>query len=221
MSTPLLIEGLNEATATPVFILAHGAGANMETPFMDYFATRLKADAIATIRFEFSYMASRRVDGKKRPPPRAEKLIPEYHAIIDKVQQEYPGRKIFIGGKSMGGRVASMIATERTDIAGVICLGYPFHAPGKPENLRIAHFADIPVPLLICQGQRDTFGGHDLVSVLSLPHHVDIHWAPDGNHDLVPRKKTGITANDNWDKAASRMVHFMSQPPMQAQGNSG
>jgi len=181
-------------------ILAHGAGAGMDTPFMDAFATGLADRGFTVVRFNFPYMALRAEDGKKRPPDRAPKLLAAYEAAIEAVRTDAP---LIIGGKSMGGRIASMLAAEKPSLglSGLVCLGYPFHPPGKPEKLRTEHLPAIPAPTLIAQGERDPFGGTALVSTLDLPDGITLHWAADGNHDLSPRKASGHTAEGNWAAA--------------------
>lgn len=181
-------------------ILAHGAGAGMDTPFMEAFATGLAERGFSVIRFNFPYMALRAEDGKKRPPDRAPKLIAAYEKVIEAVRGNSP---LIIGGKSMGGRIASMLAAEKPDLglAGVVCLGYPFHPPGKPDRLRVDHLPAIPCRTLVVQGERDPFGGTTLVETLALPDSITLHWAPDGNHDLSPRKASGYTAEGNWAAA--------------------
>lgn len=191
----------------PILILAHGAGAPMDTPFMTFFAEGLGAAGIGVIRFEFPYMAARRTDGKKRPPDRAPKLLDTWREIVGR----YSGRDVFIGGKSMGGRMATLLASEDPEeaIKGVICLGYPFHPPGKPEKLRVEHFPDIRAPVLICQGERDSFGKRDEVKAMALPESFDLHWCPDGDHDLKPRKASGLTAEENWRAAVAAVADFI------------
>lgn len=188
-------------------ILAHGAGAGMEHPFMESFATGLANHGMKVIRFNFPYMQKTKDDGKKRPPDRAPKLLEAYEAVIrETTRNDHP---LIIGGKSMGGRIASMLAaTSEAPIDGLVCLGYPFHAPGKPEKVRTDHFPDIKVPTLIVQGERDPFGGTALIDTMSFPANFEILIAPDGNHDLTPRKKSGHTQEENWCKAMDAIARF-------------
>jgi len=187
-------------------LLAHGAGAGMDSPFMAAFAEGLAVRGLRVVRFEFPYMAKRREDGKKRPPDRAPKLLDHFHAVIDAWRGKGP---LFIGGKSMGGRMASLIAAEKPEgVAGLICLGYPFHAPGKPEKVRTEHFPDIAMPALIVQGERDPFGGATLLDGLALPANIRVERMADGDHDLKPRKKSGFTAEENWQKAMDAVAGF-------------
>lgn len=188
-------------------ILAHGAGAGMEHPFMESFATGLANRGMKVIRFNFPYMQKTIEDGKKRPPDRAPKLLEAYEAVIKEATRN--DQPLIIGGKSMGGRIASMLAaSSETPIDGLVCLGYPFHAPGKPEKVRTDHFPDIKVPTLIVQGERDPFGGTALIDTMSFPANFEIHVAPDGNHDLTPRKKSGHTQEENWDKAMDAIARL-------------
>ena len=157
----------------------------------------LAENGLRVARFEFSYMAARRTDAGRKPPPRAEKLVGEYHAATAALDANGP---LVIGGKSMGGRVASMIADEcfaSGRIAGLLCIGYPFHPPKKPENLRTKHLKDLRTPTLICQGTRDPFGTKDEVPHYALSEAIRIEWFEDGDHDLRPRKKiTGLSMAD-------------------------
>ena len=130
----------------------------MGTPFMEAVARLLADRNIATVRFEFAYMAARRQGGSRKPPPKAERLMDEYRAAVAGLPK---GAPLLIGGKSMGGRVASLVADElhaQGRIAGLVCLGYPFHPPKKPDQLRTAHLVGLRCPTLIVQGDRDPFG---------------------------------------------------------------
>jgi predicted alpha/beta-hydrolase family hydrolase len=169
-------------------------------------AQALAAAGLRVARFEFGYMAARRTTGPK-PPPRAETLNPEYLAAIDALR---PKGKLIIGGKSMGGRVASMVADEARaagKVAGLLCLGYPFHPPEKPQQLRTAHLAGLETPALIVQGTRDPFGTRDEVAAYKLSKAIEILWLEDGDHDLKPRKKiSGFSAADHLKTMAGRVA---------------
>lgn len=194
----------------PILLLAHGAGAHMDSEFMTDMAGLLAGHGIRVVRFEFAYMQARRTDGKRRPPPRMPVLIEEFQQVLSR----FPGKRVFIGGKSMGGRVASMIAADPqagTDIAGLVCLGYPFHPPGKPDSLRTGHLPEITCPALIVQGERDPFGNKDEVPGYRLPAHLEVFWSPFGNHDLAPPKKSGLTPRENWSSAAKAIAGFIGE----------
>lgn len=169
----------------------------MDSPAMTAFAGALGSVGLRVARFEFAYMAERR-SGRNRPPPRAESLVPEYLGAVNALQASGP---LIIGGKSMGGRVASMAADRLYAsgvIAGLLCLGYPFHPPGKPGQLRTGHLAALETPTLICQGTRDEFGTIDEVTHYALSPRIELFWIEDGDHDLKPRKSvTGLSAGQS------------------------
>lgn len=209
MSLPnLLIDGPDNAPVT--IALAHGAGAPMDSDFMTEFAQGLAERGLRCVRFEFPYMHQRREDGKKRPPNRAPILMETWRAVVEHLGTE----NLIIGGKSMGGRMASMLAKELEDegspVKGLICLGYPFHPPGKPEKAegRMAHLLDMKTPTLILQGTRDTFGTAEQVPSFPLSKAIDVQWLEDGDHGFKPRKKSGRTERQNWGEAMDAMDAF-------------
>jgi uncharacterized protein len=191
----MLITGPEDAFAT--ILLAHGAGAPMDSAGMTGISEALAGAGFRVVRFEFGYMAARR-SGQRKPPPRAELLRDEYRQAVEALAASGP---LIIGGKSMGGRVASMVADGlHADgrIAGLLCLGYPFHPPAKPQQLRTAHLVALRTPTLICQGTRDPFGTRKEVATYSLSPSIEILWLEDGDHDLKPRKTiSGFTAADH------------------------
>jgi predicted alpha/beta-hydrolase family hydrolase len=191
-----LFTGPDDAATTILF--AHGSGAPMDSASMNAAAAALAAEGLRIARFEFPYMAARRTDGSRRPPPKAETLNPEFRAAVEALGAT---GKLVIGGKSMGGRVASMVADDlyaEGRIAGLLCLGYPFHPPEKPTQLRTAHLMALKTPTLICQGTRDPFGTKDEVPGYGLPAGIRLLWLEDGDHDLKPRKSiSGFSAADH------------------------
>ncbi|MFC4235027.1 alpha/beta family hydrolase [Thalassospira xianhensis] len=203
MTIDFIFDGPDDAKQT--ILLAHGAGAAMDSPFMNEMAAGLAACGYRVARFEFPYMAKRRVDGRERGPDRAPVLIETYQQVV--AQLGTP-EKLVIGGKSMGRRIASMVADD-LGVRGVVCLGYPFHPPGKPENLRTAHLQKMKTPTLICHGTRDPFGSPDEVAGYGLSDAVSLHWVPDGDHDFDARKKSGHTQAANIAAAASAMDDFV------------
>jgi predicted alpha/beta-hydrolase family hydrolase len=176
----------------------------MDSPFMAVIAEALGARGIRVARFEFPYMAARRADGGKRPPDRAPALLDCWRRVIDRLDD----RPLAIGGKSLGGRMASLIADE-TGALGLVCLGYPFHPPGRPEKLRTEHLQALKTPCLIVQGERDPFGNAAEVPGYRLRPSIHLVWAPDGDHSLTPRKASGRSAEDNWALAASEIANFL------------
>ena len=194
---PIEFLDLGPKAARATFLFAHGAGAPMDSPGMTGITEALAAHDLKVVRFEFAYMAKRRTEGTRRPPPRADKLNHEYQRAIEVFQVDGP---LIIGGKSMGGRVASMIADElfeANQIAGLLCVGYPFHPIGKPEKLRTEHLQNLRTPTLICQGTRDQFGTENEVSEYELSPAIQIDWFEDGDHDLKPRKRISGFSHDD------------------------
>lgn len=209
MSAPCLLTGPTDAAVR--FLCAHGAGGAMDSPFLNSFADLLAARGVSTIRFEFSYMAKRRDGGKRAPPPKAERLVGEFRDVLARLP---PGPPILAGGKSMGGRVASMLADEAFtagEIAGLVCLGYPFHPPNKPAQLRTAHLMALACPALIVQGDRDPFGAREEVAAMALSPAISFHWAADGDHDLGPRGASGFTRKGNLAAAADAVAAFAAR----------
>jgi predicted alpha/beta-hydrolase family hydrolase len=214
--TKFLFDGPDDAEVS--ILLAHGAGAPMDSASLNASTKALAAAGLRVARFEFDYMASRRTSQAKRPPPRAEKLVSEYIAVIEELDATGP---LVIGGKSLGGRVASMAADQLHPsgrIAGLLCLGYPFHPIGKPDQLRTAHLADMQTPTLIVQGTRDVFGTREEVATYKLSNPIEILWLEDGDHDLKPRKAvSGFTVADHMLAMAVRVSSWTKK--LTRQGN--
>jgi predicted alpha/beta-hydrolase family hydrolase len=191
MPTQFLFDGPEDARVT--ILLAHGAGAPMDSASMTATAKALAEAGFRVARFEFGYMAARR-DGHRKPPPKAETVMPEFVAAVDDLGPT--SGPLLIGGKSMGGRVASMVADalfEAKRIAGLVCLGYPFHPPGRPTQLRTKHLGGMKTPALIVHGTRDEFGSPEEIAGYELSKTIELHFVEDGDHDLKPRKSvTGI-----------------------------
>ncbi|MFH4857086.1 alpha/beta fold hydrolase [Vibrio diabolicus] len=190
----------------PLFIFAHGAGAGMEHDFMAAVAKGLVEQGIRVVRFNFPYMIKRAEDGKKRPPDRAPKLLEAYEEVIAHLTSQ----PIVIGGKSMGGRMSSLLA-ENELVAGIACLGFPFHPPGKPEKFKGDHLANIEKPTLILQGERDTFGKREEFDDFVLSSQVKVSFLPDGDHSFKPRKSSGHTEAGNIDLAVEQLAAFIKE----------
>jgi predicted alpha/beta-hydrolase family hydrolase len=200
-----LINGPKKAAMT--LVLAHGAGAPMDSKFMNVIAEGVAASRADTkvVRFEFPYMAKTRATGRRSAPDRAPVLMESWREAIRKLGS---AEMIVIGGKSMGGRIASMIADE-AKVRGLVCLGYPFHAPGKPEMPRVAHLQKMKTRALILQGTRDSFGGPDDVASYKLSPRIHIEWVEDGDHSFKPRAKSGRTEQQNLDFAIAQINGFL------------
>ncbi len=206
----------------PVYVFAHGAGADMNSEFMTQVAVALGEKGVRVVRFNFPYMIKREEDGKRRPPDRATKLIEAYKAVITHL--DCP---VVIGGKSMGGRMSSMLLAENAQlpkdeqlaILGSACLGFPFHAPGKDPKDRLDHLAALTAPLLIVQGTRDTMGTQEEVTGYfkdgRISDSIEVNWLEDGNHDLKPRIKSGFSHPQHIESAIDQVANFVfKQNPM-------
>jgi predicted alpha/beta-hydrolase family hydrolase len=200
--TPLQIDGPDDATVT--LLLAHGAGAGMDHEWMATVARGLAERGLRVVRFEFPYMHARR-EGRRPGPDRMPKLLACYREVFD--AQQGP---VILAGKSMGGRAATMLADD-VPCAGVVAFGYPFHPPGKPDNLRTAHLETMRTPTLIVQGERDPFGTRDEVGGYDLSAQIRLRWIDDGDHSLKPRKKSGFTMQGNLAKAMDAAVAFAGE----------
>lgn len=166
---------------------------------MNFFATGLAGRGHRVVRFEFAYMVSKRSTGKGKPPDRESVLRATWLRVIEMVRTG--AKKVVIGGKSMGGRIASLIADEAR-VDGLVCLGYPFHPVGKPDKLRVEHLKKIETPTLIVQGELDSFGSQEEVDGYKLAKTVRVNWIEDSDHS------SGRTEQRNWETALSEIEAF-------------
>ena len=209
---PRLIDGPDDAPAT--VLLAHGAGAPMDSPFMAAIAGGLAQRGWCVVRFEFPYMARMRETGRRQGPDRMPLLQEAFREQVRLERASWPERPLFIGGKSMGGRVASLLINELADsngVRGCLCLGYPFHPPGKPLTLRTEHLASLQTSTLILQGERDTFGKRGEVEAYALSARVQLEWIPSGDHSFKPTKSSGLSEAENWATAVTCSDGFLRQ----------
>lgn len=198
-----LIDGPPDAART--FAFAHGAGGPMDSTFMNTVARGLAGRGIRVVRFEFPYMRARRTGGKRGAPDREPVLTATWRSVIAELGDR---DRLFIGGKSLGGRMASLVADDSA-VAGLICFGYPFHPPGNREKLRTAHLAALKTPALIVQGSRDPFGSREEVAGYSLSPAIRIEWLPDGDHSFKPRASAGVTERENVARAVDVAAQFI------------
>src|SRR6266849_2972721 len=195
-----------------ILILAHGAGANQTSSFMVHFATSLAARGVDTVTFNFVYTEQRR-----RLPDRNDKLERCYRTVIEAIRggkfHDDPGRrKLVIGGKSMGGRIASQVAaTGQEGIAGLVFLGYPLHPPGRPDKLRSKHLPDIRAPMLFVQGSRDAFGTpEELRAVLGgLEMASDLCVVEGGDHSFKVPKRSAVPQDQVYEFVLDEIVRWM------------
>lgn len=197
-------------------ILGHGAGAGKEHEFMQAMASELVAKGISTVLFNFPYMQTIKATSKRRPPDKADKLMSHFTAVIETYSNDNKALHnlpVFIGGKSMGGRMATMVYEAVSNVKGAIALGYPFHPPSKPEKTRTEHLQTASKPLLIIQGERDTFGTKSEVESYKkngvLSSMIECSYLEDGDHSFKPRKASGKTQEEHIAKAATLTASFI------------
>jgi len=200
--TPLIIDGRDAADVT--IVLAHGAGAGMEHDGVASLAHAFAERGARVVRFEFPYMHARR-EGRRPGPDRMPKLQAHFREVI--ASQAGP---VVLAGRSMGGRVATMIADD-VGARAVIAFGYPFHPPKKPENLRTEHLEHLRTKTLIVQGERDPFGTPDEVAGYKLSAQIELFWLADADHTLKPRKKSGFTLEQHVEAAVDHAMQFLGE----------
>lgn len=187
-------------------IFAHGAGAGMGSDFMQSIALKLAEAGFEVVRFDFPYMQKMTEEGKRRPPDRMPKLQAYFEEVISQFDDQVP---LYIAGKSMGGRVASMLVSHPR-VKGCFVFGYPFHPVAKPEKLRTDHLKVVGKPIHIFQGTRDRMGSFYEVSAYNLSELVLIHWLEDGDHDLKPRKSSGFSLNSHQNFIVSFIKNWVN-----------
>jgi len=209
--TALLYAALQKDRLGITIILGHGAGANQLSPIMRLFASGLAERGFDSITFNFVYMEK----GRRVPDPKA-KLEGCYRAVIEAAHEhkKLKGNRVVIGGKSMGGRIASQVAATEEyaeKLAGLVFLGYPLHPPGKPEQLRDAHLKEIRAPMLFVQGSRDSFGtAEELRAVIKRFHlPATLHIVEGGDHSFKVPKSSGFSQQQVYDSAMDEMAHWL------------
>jgi predicted alpha/beta-hydrolase family hydrolase len=186
-----------------VFVYAPGAGSNVHDPFGAYACRSLAAKGIEPVRLQFPYM-----EAKRRSPDRTRVLEATWRAAIDVARR--PRKRLLIGGRSMGGRIASHVAAQGTPVAALVLFAYPLHPPGKPEQRREAHLPDIAVPALFCSGTRDAFASpDDLREAAALVPKASVHLLEAADHGFATPKASGRTRQDVWDEAVSALLDWL------------
>lgn len=214
---PNMVHHATQCPSSLHLLFAHGAGAGSQHPFMQAMAQALTQLGVNVWLFDFAYMAQARAENKRRPPPRFPQLEAEYLQAVQFVTTQIGSGSLWIGGKSMGGRVACHALNTQPDaqlhdaasIAGAVVIGYPFHPTGKPESQRLAILQTATAPILICQGERDSLGSRDEIAQYEYPDNVNIEYFTDGDHSLKPRKKSGFTEAQHIQSAAQAIANFI------------
>lgn len=202
---------LQAKNAQALLIFAHGAGADMNSSFMETMSEYLLEQNISTLRFNFPYM-DRRIDEEKRfPPDRMPKLCQCIEQLVSEIKTDLP---IFVCGKSMGSRaLATYLQSleENVLIQGYIALGYPFHPQNKPEKTRLEPLQHIVVPSLIIQGDRDKLGNREEIASYDIDKRIQFLFLPDGDHDLKPRVRSGFTHEQHLKRACRDIKDFINK----------
>jgi predicted alpha/beta-hydrolase family hydrolase len=200
----LMVDEPSGRPAPLTVVLAHGAGAAMDSTFMNDMARGLAESSFRVARFEFPYMQEARRSGKRTRPDFPSVLEATWMRVVEQLGGP---SNLVIGGKSMGGRIASMVA-DRAGVRGLLCLGYPFHPSGAPKTLRVAHLKDLRTPTLVLQGERDTLGNREEIGGYELSASIRVFYLPDGDHSFKPRKASGTTYGQNMAAALRQAVEF-------------
>jgi predicted alpha/beta-hydrolase family hydrolase len=202
-------------------LFAHGAGAGQQSPFMRQFVTSLAARGVQVLCIDFPYMQQMQETGKRRPPPPIAQTLAQFTEWYALLVSLLDG-PLWVGGKSMGGRVATLFASKQSTsnqlaneqpckgaVPGVVVAGYPFHPTKAPDKLRLDHWPKIACPMLILQGERDPFGTREEVVGYTLPPNAQLAWLKDGDHDFKPRRFSGLTQTVLIDEATQVAASFV------------
>ena len=185
------------------FVYAPGAGSNLDDPFGSYCAERLPGDGIEFWRFQFPYM-----EAGRRAPDRGHVLEATWSAVIEAAHEaDLP---LVVGGRSMGGRVASQVVAKEAPVAGLALFAYPLHPPGKPEQRRDEHLGSIAMPTLFCSGTRDTFASADeLEQVRASMPEASLCLLEGADHGFATLKSSGRRREDVWAEAVDALIEFV------------
>ena len=186
-------------------VLAPGAGADMRHPFMQTVAEGLAGEGVSVVRFNFVYAERGRKAPDKQPV-----LEDTYRAVLDGIR---PSGKVVVGGKSMGGRIASHVVATGAHADGLLFLGYPLHPPGRPDRIRAAHLRDVTVPMLFVEGTRDPFCPlatlDDALRELDAP--TEVATVDDGDHSFRVRRSSGRTTEDAWREVVQHAASWLAR----------
>jgi len=196
------------AGESPALILAHGAGSNMDHPFLSFVHEALARRGILTIKFNFPY-----VEAGRKVPDYPQRLVRTWRAVVQRVRTDARPGKLFLGGKSMGGRIATVVVADGEPVSGLVLLGYPLHPAGRLDQLRSEHLGHITCPMLFIQGSRDRLCNLDaLERVLApLPAPVTLHLIEEGDHSFKVPKRTGKTEQEVWGEIVDSIASWLTK----------
>lgn len=197
-----------QASNAAVAVIAHGAGSDMNHAFLKFFQEGLCQAGLLAVRFNFLYK-----ERQRRAPDPTARLEACFRAVLRAVRRESAPAKLFVGGKSMGGRMASHLAAAGEEIDGLFLLGYPLHPPGRTTQLRTAHLPSIRVPTLFIQGDRDNLCNLDLLgkalSLFEAP--VQLEVIKGGDHSFKPSKSSGVSEEEARQQALDSLLEWLSK----------
>lgn len=196
---------------TCAFLCAHGSGAPMTSPFLAGVAERLAARGLPVLRFQYAYMEQIQRSGLRRPPDRRSLLEAVHRAAVRDAAERFPGRRLLLGGKSLGGRIASYLAAEGESCGGLVVLGYPLHPAGKPDAPRSEHFAALAQPALFLQGDRDALCDLDLMRAALERYGGEATLAviEGADHGFDVLRRSGRSAAEVLDEIAERVLAWV------------
>ena len=210
----VLLQAAASSADSDLLILAHGAGQDMDSAFMRAVANKLTGPTLRVLRFNFQFMQAACDSGRRRGPDRAPKLEQCWREVADHASASLAPRRLFIGGKSMGGRMATRIAADGYHCDGLILLGYPLHPAGKPDKLRREHLSKIKPPMLFIQGSRDSLCRLDLLEpILQTLPSASLHRIDGGDHSFKLLKRLRRTEDEMFDEVAGAVRHWRSAIP--------
>lgn len=197
----------------PLIVLAHGAGGDMRNAFLDTIASGLAARDVDVLRFNFGYS-----ERGKKSPDKGPVLEQTYRDVVEHVRSELSPGRLFVGGKSMGGRIASQVVSEGLDVDGLVFLGYPLHPPGRPERLRADHLGNIAAPMLFVEGTRDPFCPLETLEAVreGLKAKSKVAVIHDGDHSFKVRKTSGRSTPEAWEEVVDAVAEWASQGDIRA-----
>ena len=196
-----------ESGSGDCLIYAPGAGSNLNDGFGKYLAGRLAEAGMGCVRFQFPYM-----EAGRRPPDPPRVLEEAWRQVIEAVRPDVS--RVVVGGRSMGGRYASLVAAQDTVVDALALFAYPLHPPGNPERPRYGHFPDIRVPVFFCSGSRDTFGAPDeLRTAAAEVSNASLHFLEGADHGFAVPRSSGRTRDDVWAEAGEAFLAWYSRVP--------
>ena len=210
MTAPLTFDGPDSGPREKILVLTHGAGASSSHPSLADLARLIGERGVRVARFDLPYMRRAAETGRRAWPPDDEEVL--VGAWVEVLRELAPTNRLIIGGRSLGGRVASVLA-DAAEVAGLVCIGYPFHPPRREGLVRTAHLREIATPTLIVQGERDPYGAREEVADYQLSPNLRLCWITDGDHGLTPRKRSGVSEQQNFAAAADAIAAFVKGLP--------